>query len=440
MKRTMLFILPYLALCMSCRTSKQTDLTDMHDGYAHDHFYMEAVKMNNDGRYDSAMDLMSFSLDLDTASAASCYTLAQYYMTLAGREAQSEYAAKAEKLLLRAVRLEPDNYWYSRLLAMNYLRQKKNPEALALYEDMISRFPGRTDILMTLAGLYDDAGEYEKELRALERFGKIEDVADELKFQRFACYLQMGELDSAYYESDNPADVIELLMNTTREMIEHAESNLDKMKCRSMLDLVFSFCDVVIRHEPQLAKAYSQKSIAYFWMGENDKALDVLDQGIRNASAKDKPELFNLRGDFHHTLGDMEKMFADYDSTLFYEPDNIAVLNNYAYFMSLEDRELERALEMSARTISAEPYNSTFLDTYAWILFRLKRYKESLEYMEKALKYMETDNADLFEHYGDVLYKCGNVEKAVENWHRAMQLNSSSRTLDIKIREGKYVE
>lgn len=396
--------------------------------------------MNNDGRYDSAMDLMSFSLDLDTASAASCYTLAQYYMTLAGREAQSEYAAKAEKLLLRAVRLEPDNYWYSRLLAMNYLRQKKNPEALALYEDMISRFPGRTDILMTLAGLYDDAGEYEKELRALERFGKIEDVADELKFQRFACYLQMGELDSAYYESDNPADVIELLMNTTREMIEHAESNLDKMKCRSMLDLVFSFCDVVIRHEPQLAKAYSQKSIAYFWMGENDKALDVLDQGIRNASAKDKPELFNLRGDFHHTLGDMEKMFADYDSTLFYEPDNIAVLNNYAYFMSLEDRELERALEMSARTISAEPYNSTFLDTYAWILFRLKRYKESLEYMEKALKYMETDNADLFEHFGDVLYKCGNVEKAVENWHRAMQLNSSSRTLDIKIREGKYVE
>ena len=440
MRHSLLFILPFLALCMSCRTARQTDLTDMHNDYAHEHFFMDAVRMGNDGFYDSAMDLMSHSLELDTASAASCYSLAQYYMTLAGRETQSEYASKAEELLLRAVRLEPDNYWYSRLLAMNYLRQKKNSEALAQYEDMIRRFPGRTDILMTLAGLYDDAGEYEKELRALERFGKIEDIADELKFQRFACYLQMGELDSAYYESDNPAEVIELLMNSTRDMIEHAESNMDRIKCRSMLDLVFSFCDVVIRHEPQLAKAYSQKSIAFFWMGKNDKALDVLEQGIGNASAQGKPELFNLRGDFHHTLGDMEKMYADYDSTLFYDPDNIAVLNNYAYFLSLEDRDLQRALEMSAKTIVAEPYNATYLDTYAWILFRLKRYRESLEYMEKALQYMETDNADLFEHYGDVLFKCGNTEKGVENRHRAVQLNSSSKTLDTKIREQRYVE
>ena len=60
--------------------------------------------------------------------------------------------------------------------------------------------------------------------------------------------------------------------------------------------------------------------------------------------------------------------------------------------------------------------------------------------MEKALQYMETDNADLFEHYGDVLFKCGNTEKAVENWHRAVQLNSSSKTLDTKIREQRYVE
>lgn len=440
MKHSALYILPLLALCFSCRTVKQSSTADPYDGYAHDHFFMEGVKMYNEGQYDAAMDLMSYSLELDTASAATCYSLAQYYMSLRDREMQAAYSGKAERLLLTAVRLEPDNYWYRRLLALNYLRQNKNADALVQYEDMVRRFPGRTDILMTLAELYDDAGEFEKELRVIERFGKIEDVADQLKFQRFACYLQMGEMDSAYYESDNPADVIELLMNTTRNMLEHAESAIDRMKCRSMLDLVFNYCDVVLKHEPNLAKAYSQKAIAHFWMGDSEKSLDVLEQGVLNVSAKDKPELFSLRGDFYHTLGQMEKMYADYDSTLYYDPDNISVLNNYAYFMSLEDRDLKRALAMSAKTIKAEPYNSTFLDTYAWILFRLKRYQEALEYMEKALQYMETDNADLFEHYGDVLYKCGDAEKAVENWHRAVQLNSDSKTLDTKIREGKYVE
>ena len=135
----------------------------------------------------------------------------------------------------------------------------------------------------------------------------------------------MNELDSAYYEADNPGQIIELLMNTTRDMIENAQS--------------------------QLAEPYKQKSVAYFWMGQNDEALDVLTKGLSNVeTASDKAVLFNLRGDFYHTLGQKAQMYADYDSTLYYEPDNINVLNNYAYFMSLDDRDLKKALSMSAKT------------------------------------------------------------------------------------------
>ena len=58
---------------------------DALDRYARDHFYMEGVKMNNENHYDAAKDLMSHSLDYDTASAATCYSLAQYYMSLNDR-------------------------------------------------------------------------------------------------------------------------------------------------------------------------------------------------------------------------------------------------------------------------------------------------------------------------------------------------------------------
>ena len=133
-------------------------------------------------------------------------------------------------------------------------------------------------------------------------------------------------------------------------------------------------------------------------------------------------------------------MYAAYDSTLIYDPDNIGVLNNYAYFMSLEDKDLKKALGMSARTLEMDALNATYLDTYAWILFRMKRYQEALGYMEKALRYLDADNPEIYEHYGDVLYMCGEKDKAVENWHKAMQFNSNSPTLDQKIREGKYVE
>ena len=397
--------------------------------------------MYNEGHYDAALDLMSRSIDYDTASAATCYCLAQYYMSMRDRVLIEKYSGKAHELLTRAVRMEPDNYWYRRLLAMSFLRQNRQAEAIEQYEEISRRFPGRTDVLITLASLYDEIGDYEKELRALERYGRLEDVADELKFQRFACYLQMGELDSAYYESDNPAQVIELLMNTTRDMIEKAESALDKIRCRSLLDVVMSFCDVVSSHEPELPEAYTQKSIGYFWMAQNDEALNTLSKGLKQVKKdKDKALLYNLRGDYHHTLGNKQEMYADYDSTLIFDPDNTSVLNNYAYYLSVDNRDLKRALEMSARTLVVEPLNATYLDTYAWILFRMKRYKEALGYMEKALRYLENDNPEIYEHYGDVLFMCGEKEKALENWHKAMQFNSTSATLDQKIRQGRYLE
>lgn len=447
MKRSLFIFVSFLSLvalfsCGSVRrvSSEPLSQTDL-DGYAADHFFREGVRMYNEEHYDAAMDLMTRSLDYDTASAATCYCLAQYYMSMRDRALVEKYSGTAHELLLRAVRLEPENYWYRRLLAMSYLRQNLQTEAIEQYEEIARRFPGRTDVLITLAGLYDDIGDFEKELRALERYGRLEDVADDLKFQRFVCYLQMGELDSAYYESGNPAEVIELLMNTTREMIEHAETQLDKIRCRSLLDVVMNFCDVVSAHEPELVEPYSQKSIAFFWMGQNDESMNILSKGLGQVkTARDKALLYNLRGDFYHTLGDKQKMYADYDSTLVYDPDNINVLNNYAYYLSVENRDLKKALEMSFRTLEKDPLNATYLDTYAWILFKMKRYREALGYMEKALRYLETDNPEIYEHYGDVLFMCGEKEKALENWHKAVQFNSSSPTLDQKIRQQQYIE
>ena len=438
-------LIAFVAVTVSCGSARHVSADPLSkadmDGYAGDHFFKEGIRLYNEGHYDAAMDLMSHSLDYDTASAATCYCLAQYYMSMQDRALVEKYSGTAQELLARAVRLEPDNYWYRRLLAISYLRQNRQADAIRQYEEISRRFPGRTDVLITLAGLYDDAGDYEKELRALERYGRLEDVADELKFQRFACYLQMGELDSAYYESDSPAQVIELLMNTTRDMIEKAETAMDRIRCRSLLDVAMSFCDVVSSHEPELVEAYSQKSIAYFWMGENEESMAVIAKGLKQVKTdKDKALLYNLRGDYHHTIGDKQKMYADYDSTLIFDPENIAVLNNYAYYLSVENRDLKRALEMSSRTLEAEPLNATYLDTYAWILFKMKKYKEALGYMEKALRYLDRDNPEIYEHYGDVLYMCGEKEKALENWHKAVQFNGSSPILEQKIKKQEYIE
>jgi Tfp pilus assembly protein PilF len=80
-----------------------------------------------------------------------------------------------------------------------------------------------------------------------------------------------------------------------------------------------------------------------------------------------------------------------------YNPDNIPVLNNYAYYLSLEQTDLDKAEEMSYRTIKAEPNNATYLDTYAWILFQLGQYNDALFYIRQAIDNIDikTKNIDL---------------------------------------------
>jgi len=105
-------------------------------------------------------------------------------------------------------------------------------------------------------------------------------------------------------------------------------------------------------------------------------------------------------GDILHQKGLASDAFEAYDSCLQWKDDNIGCLNNYAYYLSERGEQLQKAEEMSYKTIKAEPKNSTYLDTYAWILYMEERYAEAQIYIEQALQNMDknVDNSVILEH------------------------------------------
>ena len=112
-------------------------------------------------------------------------------------------------------------------------------------------------------------------------------------------------------------------------------------------------------------------------------------------------------GDILHDKGREQEAFAAYDSCLHYKPDNLGTLNNYAYYLSLKRTDLQKAEQMSYRTIKAEPNNATFLDTYAWILFEEERYEEAKIYIDQTLLNDSVPSGVVLEHAGDI-YACNN--------------------------------
>lgn len=423
-----LILILTILLSGSCVTSRKLASqqsvslsADYNNTRRHDYFFHEGVRQATEGNYAEAFELMQYCIRADSTSAAAKYHLAQYYILLNDK-------TMPEKLLLEALHEEPDNYWYRRLLAMHYRHTRKYGVAIREYEEIVRRFPQRTEILLNLAELYNDIGQYEKELQAINRYGLLEDAYDELRSQRFLCYLKMEELDSAYHEvASSAADAMEALMQSVNNL--------------AGLELVMRFCAVVEKHDPSLWQTYRNISLAKYQTDKRNEAFAAISRGLRNVTDSiGLSSLYSLRGEFHHDMNHMDLTYQDYDSVLIYNPNEISILNNYAYFLSLENRDLQRALNMSSKTINAEPENPTFLDTYAWILFKLNRYSEALKYIELAMQNGGEQHPAVVEHCGDINYHCGNKEKALKYWHEAIRLKSDSKLLEQKILQEKYIE
>jgi Tfp pilus assembly protein PilF len=166
------------------------------------------------------------------------------------------------------------------------------------------------------------------------------------------------------------------------------------------------------------------------------KAIDVRSQDYNDEFVSD---MYSIIGDVYHSMGNNRASVEAYDSALVYNSSNILVLNNYAYNITVDGGDLEKAEDMSYRTIKAEPENITYLDTYMWILFKQGRYSEAKAYAEKLLS-IETDALDkvLLHHCGDVFAKCGEMERALELWQLAVDAGDDSKILKKKIKRKKY--
>lgn len=198
-------------------------------------------------------------------------------------------------------------------------------------------------------------------------------------------------------------------------------------------------------YNPDEMVFYYFLGLAYIQKDDDDSALDVFRRGVSQIDDQSSPALvsdfYSIMGDILHDKGYADEAYAAYDSCLQWKDDNLGCLNNYAYYLSVEGKQLEKAAQMSYRTVQAEPDNSTFLDTYAWILFRQKKYADALQYIDMAVDNDTTGSAVIIEHAGDIHAVNGDIEGALKYWNEALEAGSTNgKAIRRKIKEKKYVE
>lgn len=382
----------------------------------------------------------------------------------------------------------PYDMRYRTVLGDVYMSNNRYDEALKVYQDILKEEPDYAPAMVSLATYYQKTGQDSLYNVQLDSILVNENVDTKLKLE----FMRQQILKSEQTDKDSTkiislfetiltkkqpnADVPMLYAQylITKKMQKESVPVLNKVleldpenkPARLQLlsyainennqDEVIRVATPAIVYNPDAMEFYYYLGLAHYQKDQTDKALEVFKKGVQQINEKsDKgiaSDFYSILGDLYHSREMKAEAYAAYDSSLVYNPKNINTLNNYAYYLSVERVNLDKAEEMSFITVKAEPENSTYLDTYAWILFEKGRYTEARIYIEQAMENGGDTSQVIVEHCGDIYFKLGDKGKAVEYWKKALSLDSAPddgtpprpekeiKRLKQKIALRKYIE
>ena len=370
----------------------------------------------------------------------------------------------------------PMDMRYQVILGDVYLQNGKKQEAYDVYQKVLAAEPDKPMAIFAMASYYKQTGQEELYQQQLDTLLLNKKVTPDTKvgvMRQMIVENEQADKDSTQIialfdrimkqEQDDPqipmlyAQYL-LSKNMESESVPVLEQVVDldptNKAARMMLigaavkkedyKQIIKVCEPGIEATPDALEFYYYLAVAYNQAEKPDSVISICKRALEHTTADSKKEIvsdfYSILGDMYHTQKQMKEAYAAYDSALVYNPSNIGALNNYAYYLSVERRDLDKAEEMSYKTVKAEPNNATYLDTYAWILFEKGNYAEARIYIDNAMKSEGGDKSDVIvEHCGDIYYMTGDVDGALTYWKKALEMGSESKTLKQKIEKKKYI-
>jgi len=171
---------------------------------------------------------------------------------------------------------------------------------------------------------------------------------------------------------------------------------------------------IFIQRFPQEDESFIIRAGAFYALKEYQSALEDY-QTVYERHPKDSATIVTTcqaMADIYYQMGEPNTAFKLYQKVLKVNPEDVGTLNNYAYFLSLQGKNLKKAKEMSQKSIQKEPKNPTYLDTYAWILHKMGNNLEAKAMFKQALLYGGKTHPEILEHYAEVLQDLGESELA----------------------------
>jgi tetratricopeptide (TPR) repeat protein len=384
---------------------------------------------------------------------------------------------EAIKELNTLIKAYPYEYRYLGYLGDVYLYLGQFDQAELTYNALLSKDSSFELVYFSLSNLYLQKSEMDKFLRFLMMGMASRNLPVDTKLQKLAPFMYNYKKEKALISGTEVDSIFNVLLDVNKDdqriyhiygqfLKEEGQSQkaYDIMKEGILIDenneslwqdILFLNLDLndskqllsdgkeAIKSNPSNPIFYLLLGSAYLQAGDAKEALNSVGKGLMYSSDNIalKGQFYALYGDSYYKDGKSDSAFFYYEEALKINSKNLGVLNNYAYYLSLEGKELGKAEQMSSKTVELDPLNSTYLDTYAWVLFKRGRFFEAKFIIERAIDNGGNSSGVIVEHYGDILFFNNDLDGALTQWNKALDLSpENSELLKRKIEEQKYLE
>lgn len=338
---------------------------------------------------------------------------------------------KALEIYHRMLEIQPDNAM-ARLLLADHYRQKGDEEESFRQLKLAFQSPqfgveGKARILFTFYHLSEQSPKYlarAYELLHLLIEAHPDDAEANALFGDFLYRDEKLEEARAFFYKAALLDPADIRFWQQVLIIDSSLSDYDNMLEASEQALEYFFEQPVIFLFNGLAHMQKKNYTRAIESFRTGKDLTPDDIGFRS-------QFLTLLGDAYYKAGKWDDSDRSYREALTLDPHNVFALNNFAYHLALRGKDLDKALEMSARALKAEPENAAFLDTYGWIHYKMGDFVEAEKWIRRSLDVAEEPSATVLEQYGDVLYRLGRAADALIYWEKALQVKNEKEDEEV---------
>ena len=404
-----------------------------------DDYYLELAKIH---LYDNNLKAaISTYNNLEKIKGLNHYTSVQKHKIYSELK-DFKKAAKEITLLLVEFPYDVDLY---EMLSDCYILDGDLDKAFDVLKTLSNLNPNSAAVHFTLSDFYLQKGDlvqYEEELKLafdsdyidaqqkIRKFTTILTPIYENDFTQFNFALDLCKILYKHHSDDDMvnyiyADLLKLDQQLERSVFHYQnvvrinpnqkdawQELLFSLLSLNNLDTLVLYSESALELYPTYPIFYYLNSLAYYYTDNYLKSIESVHIGV-NFIVKNtnlSSEMYAILGNSYNAISDFKNSDESYEKALEFSPNNVQVLNNYAYYLSLRVENLERAKEMSAKTIEMFPNEANYYDTYAWILYKMKDYTEAKIWMQKALDISESQT--FYDHMADILTELGELEEA----------------------------